>query len=134
MLEDGYRRKILVVDNDANAREFLEYFLMQNGYTVVSAQNAEEGAEHLVREHIDVALSNVEQQRSKGGYWLLGYIREHHPDIPVFLMTNPDKIDWNHAQDAVGIFRRPLSIQGLERFVKDEKTLQEYRVESTHAA
>ena len=79
-------RKILVVDDEADIRDILEFNLENAGYTVDSAESAEEALEVLSPEHslilLDVMMGGM------SGFKMAEVLRkEHHNQIPIIFLT-----------------------------------------------
>jgi two-component system response regulator AtoC len=67
-----FKRKILVVDDEAGMRHMLRLVLEKEGYEVIDAPDAETGLETLAREEADVALCDIRMPGMDG----LGFLRE----------------------------------------------------------
>jgi CheY-like chemotaxis protein len=67
--------KVLVVDDEADARVLIRRVLEQCGATVVEAESAEDGVELLKRERPQVLLSDIGMP-DRDGYHLLQQTRE----------------------------------------------------------
>lgn len=79
-------RKILVVDDEIDIREILQFNLENAGFQVDSASSAEEALEKLAPEHclilLDVMMSGM------SGYKMAEYLRkEKGNDIPIIFLT-----------------------------------------------
>ena len=79
-------RKILIVDDEADIREILQFNLENAGYTVDSAESAEEALEVLSPEHslilLDVMMGGM------SGFKMAEVLRkEHHNQIPIIFLT-----------------------------------------------
>ncbi len=81
-----FKRKILVVDDEAGMRHMLRLVLEKEGYEVVDAADAETGLEVLVREEADVALCDIRMPGMDG----LGFLREisQMPINPTLIMMS----------------------------------------------
>ncbi|QSX36078.1 sigma-54-dependent transcriptional regulator [Shewanella sedimentimangrovi] len=77
---------ILLVEDDAALREALVDTLMLAHYDCQEVASAEEAILALKHRRFDMVISDV-QMEGIGGMGLLGYLRQHHPKIPVLLMT-----------------------------------------------
>ena len=67
-----FKRKILVIDDEAGMRHMLRLVLEKEGYEVIDAPDAETGLESLAREEADVALCDIRMPGMDG----LGFLRE----------------------------------------------------------
>ncbi len=90
------RSNILVVDDDSGMREFLNFVLTPEGYTVISAANGEEALDHA-RKHVqeegkkasigvDLVIMDIKMP-PPGGIEVLRQLREVDPDTVVILIT-----------------------------------------------
>ncbi len=82
--------RVLVVDDEVDAREFLTFMLEQNGANVTTAASAEEALEGLKPLPPDVLLSDIGMPR-EDGYTLIRKIRawelERGEQIPAIALT-----------------------------------------------
>src|SRR5687768_18508834 len=78
--------RILVVEDDADARELLEMLLASEGADVLSAASAEDALEHLAEFSPDVLLSDIGLPNADG-YWLIRKVRESHTTLPAIALT-----------------------------------------------
>lgn len=78
--------RILVVDDEAEARELIEIVLTTNGATVCVAATAEDGLSQLSAFRPDVLLSDIGMP-GHDGYWLVERVRETNPDLPAVALT-----------------------------------------------
>jgi PAS domain-containing protein len=53
------RKRILIVDDNEEARNLLEMFLRSRGYEILTASNGKEALERLSQEAADLVLSDV---------------------------------------------------------------------------
>ena len=78
--------KILLVEDDASLREALLDTLMLAQYDCVDVASGEEAILTLKAQRFDLVISDV-QMEGIGGLGLLNYLQQHHPKLPVLLMT-----------------------------------------------
>ena len=78
-------RKILVIDDEADIRDILEFNLENAGYKVDSAASAEEALEKLSPEHglilLDVMMGGM------SGYKMAEHLRAENNNIPIIFLT-----------------------------------------------
>jgi two-component system response regulator FlrC len=89
---------VLVVEDDADLREALTDSLEIAGYAVRAAPDAETALAMLERQTPALVLSDV-QMPGMDGHALLRAIKQHHPGLPVVLMTAYGQIE--RAVDAM---------------------------------
>jgi len=80
------KSRVLVVEDDAVLREALIDTLLSAGYPVSAAENGNGAVDLLEKQAVDMVVSDV-QMPKMDGHGLLEYMTEHHPQIPVLLMT-----------------------------------------------
>jgi PAS domain S-box-containing protein len=78
--------RILVVDDDLGVCQSLRDLLTQEGCDVVVATGGREAMARLETVSVDLVLSDVVMP-DLDGYELFQQIRQHHPGLPVVLMT-----------------------------------------------
>lgn len=77
--------KLLLVEDDASLREALLDTLMLAQYDCIDVASGE--AIIALKQHqFDLVISDVQMQ-GIGGLGLLNYLQQHHPKLPVLLMT-----------------------------------------------
>lgn len=78
--------RILVVEDEAEARELIELVLTGNGATVCATATAEDGLSQLSAFRPDVLLSDIGMP-GHDGCWLVERVRETNPDLPAVALT-----------------------------------------------
>lgn len=78
--------RILVVEDDAGTRTFVEDVLLDAGYEPIVASNGLEALEILEEKHIDLMILDVMMPKMDG-YELLEQIRSAGMDMPVLMVT-----------------------------------------------
>jgi two-component system response regulator HydG len=84
--------RILVVDDEANARTALAELLRDEGYAVESAADGFKALGKLAEAAPDLVLTDLKMP-GMDGIDLLGRVREHDPEIPVLVMTAFGAVD-----------------------------------------
>ncbi len=85
-LETTLRAKILVVDDEAGIRYFLQETLTEDGHQVQAVASGEEALERLAREEFDLALLDL-KMKGIGGLEVLSALRKHSPSTVAIVMT-----------------------------------------------
>lgn len=133
------QKKLLVVDDDTDIRELLEFDLAQSGYDVDTAKDGGEGLQKALSNDYDIILLDVMMPKMNG-FDVCKNIRIHKPNVPILLLTAKgtinDKTDgFNSGADDYIV--KPFDIQEvllrvrvlLRRNYKDEdkqsKTVKE---------
>ncbi|MDT3294446.1 sigma-54 dependent transcriptional regulator [Shewanella sp. SP2S2-6] len=90
--------KLLLVEDDASLREALLDTLMLAQYECIDVASGEDAILALKQHQFDLVISDVQMQ-GIGGLGLLNFLQQHHPKLPVLLMTAYATID--SAVDAI---------------------------------
>jgi DNA-binding NtrC family response regulator len=125
-----FKGRVLVVDDEADIRESLQYLLAQEGYLVDAAQNAGEGLRKLESSGYDLVLLDL-MMPDRSGIDMLRDFRERDRETPVFLLTA-----YGSTQVAVeamkagasDFFEKPWSNEKL--LVEIERMIAKRRLES----
>lgn len=82
------KKKILIVDDEADFVLLLKIRLKANGYDTISAANGEEGIDKAIKEKPDLILLDIMMPK-KDGYTMLQELRgnEEAASIPVIVVT-----------------------------------------------
>ena len=86
-MEEDWQPKILIVDDEIDICEMMMFTFESKGFEAFTANDAEEAFEVVLREDLDVVVSDVRMPKG-GGMKLLSDIKAHNPIKPrVFLIT-----------------------------------------------
>jgi DNA-binding NtrC family response regulator len=85
-------KRILIVDDEPSIRTVLRAHLRRAGYRPLLADDGVAAAAILEREPIDLVVSDL-MMPNMDGMALLGHCREHHPGLPVILITAHGTVD-----------------------------------------
>ncbi len=104
--------KILIIDDEEQARQVIHRKLANEGYDCLEAANASQALAKLKRNSIELAILDIKMP-GKSGIELLPEIREHYPDTAVIMATVI--ADTNTAfqcmrQGAVDYITKPLNL------------------------
>lgn len=80
------KKKILVVDDEADILELFKSRIKASGYDVATASNGKEALEKLISEKPDAVLLDV-MMPGISGLDVLKKIREYDQNLPVFIIT-----------------------------------------------
>ncbi len=78
--------RILVVDDEKNAREALARILREDGFDVATAGDAEQAVEEVTKFAPDVLITDVKMPGASG-ISLMGRARELSPELMVIVVT-----------------------------------------------
>lgn len=112
---------ILVVDDEASMREFLEILLSKEGYRVSLAENGEKACEFLEKEAFDLVVTDIRME-DIDGIGVLKKAKRENPDTVVVLISA-----FATAETAVEAMRegaydyipKPFKVIDFKKIVKD---------------
>jgi len=84
--------RLLIVDDDTEIRELLEFDLSQSGYVIDSASNGAEGLNKALNNNYDLVLLDV-MMPQMNGFEVCCNIRKSKPTLPVLLLTAKGTIE-----------------------------------------
>lgn len=111
---------ILIVDDEKIQRESLAGFLKKNNYRTFLAPGAEEALSIVVRESIDIILTDYKMS-GKTGLDLLKEVKALNPEITVILMTAYGRIEDAVAAMKNGAFdylTKPIDLDEVEMLIR----------------
>jgi DNA-binding NtrC family response regulator len=79
-------KKVLIVDDEANARKVLSAILQQEGYHVHESMSVDHAVGLMHSEDVDAVITDLKMP-NKDGFQLFNYISQHHPHTPVVFLT-----------------------------------------------
>jgi len=150
--KDGAQARILVVDDDDNARSALAKLLSADGYTVTTAANGEIALAAAQAALPDLVLTDIEMPRMTGVV-LCQRLHELDRDLPVIVMTAHSDMDSAVASLRAGaedylskplqyeavlwrvqrtLARRALALEQLEASRRHEQEREEYLALISH--
>src|SRR6478752_2494511 len=124
--------RVLVVDDEANARTALSELLRDEGYAVDTAADGFKALGKLAEFAPDLVVTDLKMP-GMDGIQLLGKIREGDPDLPVVMMTA-----FGEVETAVGAMRagardylsKPVNVGELSVIVAREMAGRRLRAEA----
>ena len=78
--------KIMVVEDDHNARRLMETVLRQNGYEPICASDGIDALEKMESHHVDLIVLDIMMPRMDG-YEFTRMLREAGSEIPILMVT-----------------------------------------------
>jgi DNA-binding NtrC family response regulator len=126
------RGRILVVDDEVNARTALAELLRDEGYVVDSAADGFKALGKLADFSPDLVLTDLKMP-GMDGIQLLGRVREHDPEVAVVVMTA-----FGEVETAVGAMRagardylsKPVNVGELSLVIAREMEQRRVRIEA----
>lgn len=112
-------KKILIVDDDANISEVLEFNLRNEGFEIVSVYSAEEALEQNIQD-FDLILLDV-MMGGMSGFKMAELLRKKNLEVPIIFLTAKDTENDMLTGFSVGgddYISKPFSIKELIARVK----------------
>ena len=81
------KKKILIIDDDADMCTLLSRFLTKNGYEVDTAHSGNKGIEKFMASFFDIVLCDYRLGDKKDGKDILIEIKQHNPSTIVLIIT-----------------------------------------------
>lgn len=116
----GVVRKILVVDDEENARIGLTKLLSQEGYEVASAADGQEALDLLSRRPVHLVISDINMPGMNG----LAFLRElgrRHPGTAVIMITAFGEVESYLEAMNLGAYEylhKPIRVEELKSVMK----------------
>lgn len=113
-------KKILIVDDEENARLGLSKLLAQEGYEVESVANGLEALEFLGQKKVNLVISDINMPQMNG----IAFLRElnrHHPDMQVIMITAYGGVESYLEAMNLGAFEyihKPVKLEELKSVMK----------------
>jgi len=111
-------KKILIIDDEQDVRDYLETFLKAEGYETVTAEDGVIGLEVLKAEQPDLITLDLQMPNDTG----TGFYRKIHRDdkfstIPIIIISG---IPGRHlaVKEPVAVFDKPIDREKLLEAVK----------------
>ena len=110
-------KKVLVVDDSKTELMFMTDLLQKNGFTVKTAENAEEAFRRLAEDKPDLILMDVVMPGQNGFQLTRAITRDPlYADVPIIMCTSKnqetDRV-WGMRQGARDYIIKPVSQQDL---------------------
>ena len=119
--------KILLVDDDQDFAQLLEFDLRKKGYQVVRAGNGEEGLEKVKSEKPALIVLDIKMPKMDGYTFVRRLKKEpDEKDIPVIVLTSYEPMkDMFQLEGVSDYFVKAANMEGLmtviEKYLKGEK-------------
>jgi CheY-like chemotaxis protein len=114
---------LLLIEDDEAFREMLTHYLQRRGYTILSAQNGEEGLTYILQhlDEIDAVLLDRHMPRCDG-LEFLAEMRRHAPRLRVVMISGNDLEHERAALEQHGVFsflKKPFSLRVLSNTLRE---------------
>lgn len=112
-------KKLLIVDDEADVREFAVNFFRKRKIDVSIASSGEEALKKVVKEHPQVVLLDIKME-GMDGIEALRRIEDLHQQIKVIMITGRNDAQAKEETKklgAYGFIHKPLELDELEKVV-----------------
>lgn len=106
---------LMVVDDDAVARQTMEDILTDEGYEVLVANDGRDASEQLTRRVPQLLLTDLEMPELNGER-LIEQVRASYPRLPILVLTSRLVIDARREAERLGVsgyINKPIEIDTL---------------------
>jgi len=123
---------VLIVEDEAKMRRLLELNLGEDGFTTLSAGDAETGLKFLRSETVDLVVTDLKLP-GMGGLDFLQQVKQMNPGLPVIVMTAYGSVET--AVDAMksgasDYVLKPFSLAEMRLVIRKELDVQQLRQEN----
>ena len=114
------QKRILVVDDEENARNALSRILTREGYEVASAGNGYEALNYLRGKEVELIITDINMPEMNG----LTFLRElskSHPESNVIMVTAYGEVESYFEAMNLGAFEyinKPVKIDELKKIIR----------------
>ena len=122
------KARILVIDDDAVACEFLQEALLRDGYEVIAYTSALEALQQDFSQY-DLLMSDI-RMPGMDGLQLLSQVHKKWPNLPVILMTAYGSLETTMEAISLGAWdyiSKPFSPEDCRAIVKKVLEVRELR-------
>lgn len=119
------KKSILIVDDDAELREYMASALSALGYNIVTAEDGEEGLKCFRENSIDLVITDIYMPKMDG-LELIQTLRKIAPEVKILATSGDnrdyshDALDWAEAAGAFEILEKPFE---HDQFIDMIKTI-----------
>jgi len=108
--------KILIVDDETKIRMVLRDLLAAEGYKIVEAENGEDAVSVIEQEHPALVILDLLMPKMSG-LEVLEYIREHHPELVVIVLTAYGSVESAVEAMKLGAFDYIIKTEETDRIL-----------------
>ncbi|MBU0482219.1 MAG: sigma-54 dependent transcriptional regulator [Proteobacteria bacterium] len=124
--------ELLIIDDENIALKNLSHILKGEGYEVVAIQSSTEAMELLKEKEFDLVLTDLKMEKIDG-MDILNFVREHHPDTEVIMITGYATVDSAIGAMKAGAYHyiaKPYKIDEVRKVVKEALEKQRLKREN----
>ncbi len=113
--------RVLVIEDNADLRDYLRLALGAQGYEVLTAKNGREALGYLNGHVVDVVLTDLFMPEMDG-IETIAAVRRHFPKVRVVAMSGRPGVDYLKVARELGVarsLRKPFEMDELLNALKD---------------
>jgi len=118
---DNNKKRILVVEDDAEMRSLLKDFFTEEGFETDSVSNGSEAFRKLVREPFDLVITDI-RMPGLTGLDILPGIKKLQPNVPIIVITafGSEEIRLRAmARGATSYLEKPIHFHNLRTLIHE---------------
>jgi CheY-like chemotaxis protein len=106
--------RILIIDDDPDARALLEQVLTSAGHRTITAAEGDEGLKRYLSEPVDLVITDLFMPE-RDGFETIAELHRRSPDLPIIAMSGrtPALLPAARAMGAKEILQKPFSSDQL---------------------
>ena len=114
------KKKVLVIEDDAEVRSMLKDYLVYLDYKVVTAEDGLKGLQRIKSEEYDLVITDIAMPYVSG-IGIIAILKEEHPEIPVIAITGYGyhAEELAYEKNANAIVSKPFDIQEIKTIIDD---------------
>jgi DNA-binding response OmpR family regulator len=118
---DNDKKRILVVEDDAEMRSLLKDFFSEEGFEIDSVSNGSEAFRILVRELFDLVITDI-RMPGLTGLDILPGIKKLQPKVPIIVITafGSEEVQRKAFEKGANAYlEKPIHFQNLRTLIHD---------------
>ena len=120
MALSGREKIALVVDDEVFARLFAIQVLLDEGFTVIEAENARQGLDMLDRnDDVAVVFTDVRMPGVMDGIGLSEWVRRNRPDVAVVLTSGQVDVEATQLPQNARFLPKPYTAHALITAIRE---------------
>ena len=114
--------RVLIVDDEPSYRDYLERYLVREGYEVLTAATGQDALEIGKSFHPRVVLADWMLKDHMHGLEVAESLREESPEMRILLMTGFPSSEIRHEADRAKVFRfleKPFGLEEVAQAIRE---------------
>ena len=116
----GRDKVALVIDDEVFARLFAIQILLDEGFTILEAEDASEGMEVLVRnDDVSLVFTDITMPGEMDGLALARAVRDHRPDVAVIVTSGVSEPNEGELPAGGKFLPKPYTAHSLMSMIRE---------------